>query len=360
MFNPARLALARRRRGVTKKALADAAHLSVKSVSDYENARAVPSEATVVEIARALRFPPEFFSAADLESPSTENASFRALSSMTASQRDAALGAGTLAIAVSGWIEERFDLPQPNVPTYRGLEPEVAAASVRSAWGLGVAPIRNMIHQLEAAGVRVFSLAEQCRQVNAFSLWWRSTTPFVFLNTMKSAESSRFDSAHELGHLVMHKRGTHGGRDAELEADAFASAFLMPRESVLAAAPRLASLNALISLKSQWNVSVAALNRRLHDVGALSDWHYRSLCIEIATNGYRSCEPKGIEPEMSQILEKVLQSLRSDSIGTADIARDLHLHPPDVDELLFGLATVPVAGGGKKTAKRSRDHLRLV
>jgi Zn-dependent peptidase ImmA (M78 family)/transcriptional regulator with XRE-family HTH domain len=359
MFNPGRLALARRRRGRTKKALADAARLSVKSISDYEHARAVPSEETVVDLGRALRFPVSFFAAPDLESPTEDNASFRALSSMTASQRDSALGAGAFAFAVCEWIEQRFDLPAVNVPTFRGLEPEAAAASVRSEWRLGVAPIRNMIHLLENAGVRVFSLAEQCRQVDAFSLWWRAAKPFVFLNTIKSAEHSRFDAAHELGHLVMHTGGTHGGRDAELEADAFASAFLMPRSSVLAEAPRFASLNGLVSLKKTWGVSVAALNRRLRDVGKLTEWHYRSLCIQIAKDGYRSTEPNGIEPERSQILEKVLCALREDSMGVTDIARDLHLLPGDVEELLFGLATVSVTGGAEGT-KRNRDHLKLV
>lgn len=359
MFNPGRLALARRRRGQTKKALADVVGMSVKSISDYENAHAVPSESTVVDLGRALRFPVGFFAGPDLESPTADNASFRALSSMTASQREAALGAGTLAMALGEWIEARFDLPKPDVPTYRSIEPEAAAASVRTTWGLGVAPIRNMIHQLESKGVRVFSLAEQCRQVDAFSLWWRGATPYVFLNTIKSSEHSRFDAAHELGHLVLHKKGTHGGRDAELEADAFASAFLMPRESVLAAAPRFASLEALVRLKKQWNVSVAALNRRLHNVGVLSDWHYRSLCIQIAQRGYRKSEPQGVEPERSQLLEKVLHALRKESINTADIARELSLYTHDVDELLFGLATVPVDGGGEKTP-RARNHLRLV
>ncbi|HZL16480.1 MAG TPA: ImmA/IrrE family metallo-endopeptidase [Polyangia bacterium] len=359
MFNPERLALARRRRGMTKKALADAAEMSVKSISDYENDHAVPSEAAVAAIGQALRFPVEFFEGPDLESPTADNASFRAMSAMTASQREAALGAGTLAMVLCDWIQARFDLPKVDVPTYREIDPEAAAASVRSEWKIGVAPIRNMIHLLEVKGVRVFSLAEQCREVDAFSLWWRGQVPVVFLNTMKTAEHSRFDAAHELGHLVLHKRGTHGGREGELEADAFASAFLMPRESVLASAPKFASLDAIVRLKKTWSVSVAALNRRLHDVGAVSDWHYRSLCIQIAKLGYRKSEPQGIEPERSQVLEKVLQALREEEIGTAEIARELKLSRHDVDELLFGLATVRVEGGGQKTP-RSRDHLRLV
>jgi Zn-dependent peptidase ImmA (M78 family) len=357
-FNPGRLVLARSRRGKTKKWLADSVGMSVKSISDYEHARAIPPESTVADLARALRFPAEFFYGHDIEAPTAESASFRALSAMTASQREAALGAGALAIELGKWIDDHFDLPKPDIPTYRETDPETAAASVRAAWALGVAPIRNMVHLLEAKGARVFSLAEQCREVNAFSLWWRGTTPYVFLNTMKSAESSRFDAAHELGHLVLHKRGTHGGRDAELEADAFAAAFLMPRESVLANAPSFASLDELIRLKKIWSVSAAALNRRWRDVRVLSEWHYRSLCIQLAERGYRTREPQGIEPERSSALAKVLKALREDGMGTVAIADDLKVFPKDIEELLFGLATVSVEGGGEKT--EARGKLRLV
>ena len=82
-------------------------------------------------------------------------------------------------------------------------------------------------------------------EVDAFSMW-RQETPFVFLNTQKSAERTRFDAAHELGHLVLHRHGSPQGQDAEREANAFASAFLMPRASVLANAPRMATLDHLI------------------------------------------------------------------------------------------------------------------
>ncbi|WP_419757134.1 ImmA/IrrE family metallo-endopeptidase [Teredinibacter turnerae] len=74
--------------------------------------------------------------------------------------------------------------------------------------------------------------------------------PFVFLNTKKTAERCRFDAAHELGHLVMHCHGAPQGQEAEKEANAFASAFLMPRRSVLANAPRSATLKSLISHKN--------------------------------------------------------------------------------------------------------------
>jgi Zn-dependent peptidase ImmA (M78 family)/DNA-binding XRE family transcriptional regulator len=362
LLNPGRLTLARQRRGLTKKALAEAVGLTVRSVSGFENGDMAPSEQTVGELAKALRFPTAFLLAPDLDAPSPESASFRALSSMTAAQRDSALGAGAIAIALSEWIEARFNVPSSDLPDLRGVAPEAAAESVRSSWDLGQLPIRNMVHLLESHGVRVFSLAEKCRQVDAFSLLWKGTTPYVFLNTLKSAEHSRFDAAHELGHLVLHRHGEPAGRQAELEADAFASAFLMPKGSVLSSAPQLPSLDAVVKLKRNWNVSVAALVRRLFSVGMLSEWHYRSLCIQLSQKGYRTQEPNPIGPERSQVLEKVLTELRKESVGLPNIARDLHVFASDLDEIVFGLATVSISGAAQGAADRmkARAHLRLV
>ena len=60
---------------------------------------------------------------------------------------------------------------------------------------------------------------------------------------------------------------------------------------MLAIAPRFASLEALVKLKKQWNVSLSALVVRLHDVELLTEWHYRTLTVEISTRGYRTGEP---------------------------------------------------------------------
>ncbi|MET9565773.1 ImmA/IrrE family metallo-endopeptidase [Streptomyces tauricus] len=74
---------------------------------------------------------------------------------------------------------------------------------VRTRWDLGQAPAPNMVHLLEAHGVRVFSLPPDSLEVDAFAVW-RSGVPFVFLHTLKTVERARFFAAHELGHLVMH------------------------------------------------------------------------------------------------------------------------------------------------------------
>jgi Zn-dependent peptidase ImmA (M78 family) len=212
-----------------------------------------------------------------------------------------------------------------------------------------------MVHLLEQHGVRVFSLAEECRQVDAFSVW-RSGKPFVFLNTMKSGERSRFDAAHELGHLVLHRHGgPRGGREAEQEADSFASAFLMPRRSVLAVAPAFPSTASLVKLKKEWSVAASALARRLHDVGLLTDWHYRTLMIQMSSLGYRTTEPDPIQRETSQVLSKVFSSMRERGWTRARLAEELGVHTSDIDALVFGLAFVALSGGRAERAETDTD-----
>lgn len=363
-FTYSRLTLARKRRGLTISELAKRVDLTTRRISSFEHGAAVPPETTLVALAGALDFPREFFFGPELHMPSLESASFRALTNMTAGQRDAALGAGTIAITLSEWIDVEFHLPSPELADLREVDPETAAGEIRAQWGLGEQPIRNLIHLLEGHGVRVFSLSQACAEVDAFSLW-RDSVPFVFLNTMKSSERSRFDTAHELGHLVLHRHGGPQGREAEAEADRFASAFLMPAGSVLAQAPRFPTVNTLVKLKKVWNVSVAALTHRLRTLNLLSEWHYRQLFIEISERGFRKREPLSSPRETSQVLTKVFNALREDGISKADVARKLSIFSSELEALVFGLVMLKLEGGvqvsdGMRPVATRRPDLRLV
>lgn len=320
-----------------------------------------PGALNLAKLGNVLNFPPLFFSGDDLEEPPFDGTSFRALTYLTAKQRDQALGAGALALTLSDWIDQRFTLPAPAVAKLLAVGPEDAAMYVRHAWKLGEKPVRNMIHLLEAHGVRVFSLVEECRELDAFS-FWREDTPFIFLNTVKSAEHSRMDSAHELGHLVMHWKGISRGKDTEREAEAFASAFLMPKGSIVADAPRGAGIEALIKAKHRWNVSLSALVYRMHTLSMLTDWQYRSLFIEISSHGFRTHEPEPSQPETSQVLAKVFKSLRDEGVTRFDVAEELALSPEEVDRLIFGLVLTPLSGSSNASVVvgQKDPKLRLV
>jgi len=311
-------------------------------------------------MSQRLGFPVAFFAGDDLEEPPVDGSSFRSMTRLTSQRRERALAAGTLAMELSNWIETKFKLPTPSVPTYATLDPETAAAAVRSEWELGELPIKNMIHVAESRGVRVFSLTEDCREMDAFS-FWREDRPYIFLNTMKSAEHSRFDCAHEIGHLVLHPRGSKT-RMAEFEADQFASAFLMPEGDVLANAPKSPSVGSLIQAKRRWNVSLAALVYRLHKVGVVTEWQYRALFVELSKHGYRTREPNPAQAERSQALAKVLGMLKDEGISRAEIAAALNFPADEIGKLLFGLVPLsPLPGGAVKTERSaSREHLRVV
>jgi Zn-dependent peptidase ImmA (M78 family)/DNA-binding XRE family transcriptional regulator len=346
MFNPSRLVLARKRRGLTKVALGRSAGLSAKALGDFESGRLVPSTDAVESIASVTRFPPTFFHRPDVDDPPKEWVSFRSLSTMTAAQRDAALSAGALAFELSEWIERQFELPAPNLPNLGDFSPTEAAMALRSHWGMGVNAIGNLVHLLESEGVRVFSLAERVRQVDAYSLWYRDL-PFVFLNTIKTPEHSRMDAAHELGHLVLHRHGVPRGHDAEKEAQAFAAAFLMPESDVRAVVqtPYAPSFHELAGLKLRWQVSLGALAHRLHSLGLITEYTYRGIFIQLSRYG-RSKEPLGIQRETSQVFAKVFGELKEEGVTKADAAKQLDLYTNDVEALVFGLSMTSASESG--------------
>jgi len=329
---------------MTKRQLAELVSVTPRAVTAWEAGDITPGELTLGRIAESLGFPTGFFKAPDLEVISEEATSFRALSKMTAGQAHAARAAGQLALALNDWLVDRFRLPDPTVPNLGpGILPETAAEIIRSEWGLGEKPISNVVHLLEAHGTRVFSLAEDYREVDAFS-FWRKETPFVFLNMQKSAEHSRMDAAHELGHLMLHRHHeiVVGNKQAEREAQEFASALLMPRSAILAEIPSHATLDQLIPYKRRWRVSLAALVYRMHRVGRISKWQYHTYFVELSQRGYRTNEPKGIPRETSQVLAKTFGTLRREGISKREIAAALYLMPEDLDALVFGLAILPV------------------
>lgn len=360
MFNPSRLSLARRRRKLTKKALAELLGCDQKTIIRYESGEAEPPEESLNALSNALNFPVAFFSGIDIDEPQPEAASFRSMSTMSARERDAALAAGAFSFIFNDWVDAQFHLPKHALIDCKDCaDPEAAARVLREEWGLGDRPIKNMVHLLEARGVRVFSLAENTKTVDAFSMW-RKETPYVFLNTFKTAERSRFDAAHELGHLVLHKHGgPEGGRVVEDEANQFASAFLMPEGDLKARLPRVNAVNQIVEAKKRWRVSVAALNYRLHRLGITTDWQYRNFAIQISQN-YRQSEPYSVERETSVVWDKVLQMLRADGVTKHTISNALALPVVEFDNLLFRLTNYHSIEGGGSGRGKSNAKLSVV
>ncbi len=277
-FNNARLQFARKYRRHTIRSLARISGIAVRTISSYENGSgAPPSSPTLNALATALELPVSFFFAEDQEDFSKEQVSFRAPSKMTALDRDQHLCLASLIYELTQKIGVLFKLPVVNLPIFESLlYPESTnsipdaviesqADALRLKWGLGIEPISNLLNAVELNGIMIYSLPPSISSADGFS-FWRGGRPFIIYNPNKTSERSRFDIAHELGHLVLHGNDSKisDSKTREREANTFASAFLMPKSGILSKLPHQCTISNLIPYKRKWKVSLAAFNVRLH------------------------------------------------------------------------------------------------
>ena len=108
------------------------------------------------------------------------------------------------------------------------------------------------------------------------------------------------------------------------------------------------TIERILAAKSRWRVSAMAMAYRLNALGLLSEWQYKSLCIELGKRGYRSGEPQGIERETSLIWRKVLSQLWTERITKNDIAKSLHLPLDELEGLIWNLAGTDLRPQGHK------------
>lgn len=364
-----RLSLARKLRGMSQTELAKAIDVTPRAISKYEKEGEGLSPAKLEAIAEALDFTVSFLTGPEIEGPEEAAVSFRARSKMSAKKRDQAMVSSSFGLILSDWMDDEFSLPEPSIPDFAGYDPEDAAGALRMAWGLGEGPISNIIALLEAHGARVFSIAESAQEVDAYSFWDESRNrPFIFLTTLKSGERRRMDAAHELGHLVLHRKidlTDKDSRSIEKEADEFGSAFLMPSRGFQSTISKSPTLNEIMRVKQQWKVSAFAAVVRSHALGALSDWQYHNLCVIMGKQGMRTKEQNGIIPERSQVADKIFELLRSDCDGISTIVNATGIPGPLILNLTFHAPVGLVKGGartvGSKAARSTHPcNLRLI
>lgn len=357
-FEPNSLKVARYRKQLSKKDLAELIGVKPRAITGFESGEYEPSSESLKAISSATGFPEPFFSC-DIELPENITASFRSLARMSVKKRNAALASASVAYQLCEWVDKKLNLPSNVVPDLRGEKPKVAAQIVRAKWGLDAKPIKNMIHLLESKGVRVFSLAENNNDVDAFSVW-KDETPFIFLNSQKSSERSRFDAAHELGHLILHQHAECTGKDAENEADNFASAFLMPQDALLRA-KRPQNLNDVLALKMEWKVSAVAMLYALNKAQVITQWNYDRMIKLASIKGWRKDEPFEMDRESSALWKKAQQVLRENDLSLANACADLNLPTDEVSKILFRLTTVIISGSShSKFRSGNSSHLRVV
>jgi Zn-dependent peptidase ImmA (M78 family)/DNA-binding XRE family transcriptional regulator len=338
-FDPHELTLARKFRGLRKNELARAVGVTPAALSQYELGQSRPSPAVLAKLALALGVPAGFFLLGHLTSATPSTAHFRSLRATTNLEREQALAFGQLAWRLMTGIERHLELPECRLPQLMlPLQPHAdaivaAARQARAAMGLDSGPVPHVVRLLEAHGGVVMLLPPMSRRVDAFSHWYGSR-PVIFLNPVKDDKPrSRFDAAHELGHLVMHHDAEPGNRIIENQAQDFAAEFLAPRDEIADEFPRRLDWERLHQVKRRWGISLKALVYRARKLGVLGDSAYRSGMIALAQWG--DPEPGDLGPRESPIvLSKAMTILSESGISADTLANDTGLAAEIVHEIL--------------------------
>lgn len=293
-FEPSRLRLARDLQQMSQLDVARETGLTPAAISQFESGTTRPSASSVTGIAKALHMPKDFFY---MPRADEHEGFFRSLRTSSVSHRRHARAVAHIAhdavVAVG-----RDAFPQYSIPRFpvSGLAADLAeleelAKRARAAMRVPAGPVADVVDILERHGVVVIRLPLDTADVDAFSLPFNDL-PVVILGADKGDRArSRFDAAHELGHLVAHGDQVWGLKEIEQQAHKFAAAFLMPASDIYDELPSHPDWATLFELKRRWHVSLAALLMRARTLERISPAQYLTAIKAASARGWRRAEP---------------------------------------------------------------------
>ncbi len=335
IIDPARLTLAREAAGLRKGDLASKLGISSAAVGQFEAGFAKPSAQTLDRISAELGFSPQFFAfnGESTHVPDLGETFFRSLRSTRVTDRSKAVAHAWLVWEVVRELSGLVEFPELRLPSLTLApdgsreEAEAAATQARRFFGLDDQPVENVVRLLERTGVVVTRLLAGAHQIDAFSCRFAERPIVVLTDDKGFRDRSRFDAAHELGHLVMHPNPAPADRVLERQAQSFAAAFLMPASAIRPELPTgSVDWKQMISLKRKWGVSVAALLYRSRTLGTMSERSYESAMKTISRRGWRTNEPGSLgRPEQPVLLARALEALAGRDYTIDDLANSTRL-----------------------------------
>ncbi len=302
-----RLKLARKRSGLSLRALSDAIgnRVSAQAIGKYERGEMMPGSEVLDRLAAVLEVSPQYLISNQVLE--LRDMQFRKRSGTTTRDR------ATIETAVTEHLQRYCAIerilkqacPEWHVPSLNRRfigsleEAEFLAMQVREQWQLGIDPILNMTELLEERGIKVL-IIKLPRDVSGLTCSVKQShdnarLSAIVVNADHSLERRRLTLAHELAHLVLDPASPV---DHEKAATEFAAAFLVTRKHLeLELGPQRNALSyeELVQIKCQYRVSAAALLVRLNRYGIVDE---RTLTHAFRTfaKQWRVEEPHPVEP----------------------------------------------------------------
>jgi Zn-dependent peptidase ImmA (M78 family) len=314
------LRLARQRRGFTQKMSADRLGIPQGVLSRLENGLSDADDDLIAKASRVYETPIEFFAIREpvYGPPVSVHAMLRGKADVTAREVDMVTAEMNVRLFHIRRMLEGVDyqpvadLPSLDVEQYG--TPEKIAATVRAHWSVPNGPIKDLTRLMERAGIIVGHSDFGGASISGVTFKAPGNPALVVVSSTAPADRMRFTLAHELGHLVMHRFPT---ADMESEANAFASAFLMPERDIRPAfLGRQVTLELLAGLKLEWRVAMQALLMRTSTLGIITSNQSRYLWQQISSRGWRLREPPETDfpREAPRVMTKLI-STHLDQLG---------------------------------------------
>ncbi|MHB1549884.1 MAG: helix-turn-helix domain-containing protein [Vulcanimicrobiaceae bacterium] len=301
-----RLREAREARGITAAALADVLGISKQSISLYEQNGATPSPEHASLIVERLNLPLRFF----LDPEPSEDAApifWRSMAAATRTARMSARRRFDWLRKVARYLEKYVAFPDLSLPPPLSISDpsaitdamvEQAAADARHFFGLGTGAIANVCWLMENRGIIVGFSELGAATLDAFSQAPSDGHAYALVNSDHgTAVRYRFDLAHELGHLILHRMldsrfllDSTRNKLMEDQAHAFARFFLMPPE-VFAKHFHALTVDGLRIVKRTWKVSMQSALVHASRLDLLTEKQSQRMWRGLSARGWRRAEP---------------------------------------------------------------------
>ncbi|UQB71220.1 ImmA/IrrE family metallo-endopeptidase [Rhodococcus ruber] len=329
-----RLEALRDLKGLTQQELSEAAGVSQGFLSRVQNGTRALPEPLALDLCRVYSVPMSFF---EVTEGVTDTGQFTFRKKAKASARDERRvkrlysEAARLFNAISETSKFRTSaLPDP--AEFDG-DPEECAEALRRSAGLGPEdPVKNVTRLLERHGIGVVSdLDETFHAVSDHVGVSRPNVgtdrPLVALTSQLPGAVQRLTLGHEAAHWIFDRdlKSPLGSTRSPEEARAFrfGGALLLPERVVRKRVTESLSLHGYLRIKADYGITVGAITRRAKDIGVISSSRYRSLSIQLSSQGWRTNEPVEVAQESPRLFRQALEqvygrhyvSLASDEYG---------------------------------------------
>lgn len=320
-FNGQRLRDALQFRAKKMSELSRETGISRQSLSLYANNENIPPFENLKKIADNLSFPIEYFMAEDLCTTVTNNTYFRSQAVAKKKEQNAQKIKLEYTAKMYEILLQYVDFPELKLPYSLKFnsnihEPqymtadcimddiEELATHVRKSWEIDDGPIDNLQYLLEFNGIIVTCFKNVDSKIDAFSqkvnISGKGSVYIVALATGEKPQCRlNFDMAHELGHILMHNWDDSNEdlereefNNLERQANMFASALLLPRESFSKDISAYSTdVDFYRSLKKKWHVSIQAMMYRARQLNIITENQFQYMMRTVSAKGWRTHEP---------------------------------------------------------------------